>query len=444
MSQVVFEYDYLCYESDAVLSARFKLISPRSFEYLEQLCLRQNDEEVQKFLHLRVKSGYKVLQVKNYVGVIFTPTGESVEVLPKTGKKSDDMDKVRQQLLFMLRYLETFRHLLTSDACIETQQMPLLEVFIAQFLQSVHHLVKRGLRSDYQSRQANLAFQKGKLLVAKQIRHNLVNQHHFYVEFDEYLQNRPANRLIRSALRKVVAYTRLARHQKWLRELDFAFADIPLSAVPAQDFQRVKLDRSMNEYRAPLAWAKLILDGMSPLSMQGTAPAPSLLFPMEQVFESYVATVLSAQLDKDYELKLQASHQYLVTHRDRKWFQLRPDLLIKQGDRTLCVLDTKWKLLDLQANHYGLSQSDFYQMLAYGQNYLQGSGDIVLIYPAHDDFNQAVDKPFEYCAPGGERALRVWVVPFEIDVDGQSRIIWPEPRPETVRGLFKQEFLIQK
>ena len=76
------------------------------------------------------------------------------------------------------------------------------------------------------------------------------------------------------------------------------------------------------------------------------------------------------------------------------------------------VLDTKWKLLDgAKANgseKYGLSQADFYQLHAYGQNYLDGRGDVVLIYPRTDAFDQALPV-FEFPKSSG---LRLWVLPF--------------------------------
>ena len=36
---------------------------------------------------------------------------------------------------------------------------------------------------------------------------------------------------------------------------------------------------------------------------------------------------------------------------------------------------------------YGLSQADFYQLQAYGLSYLDGDGDVVLIYPKTASFN---------------------------------------------------------
>ena len=122
----------------------------------------------------------------------------------------------------MLRHLRAFRHIETEEALITAKQMPLMEVFIRQFLQSVNHLIKQGLRSEYVRREDNQPFMKGKLLHSQQLKHNFVNRHRFYVEYDEYLQDRPVNRLLHSALKKVAGYTRSNASQKLCRELSFA------------------------------------------------------------------------------------------------------------------------------------------------------------------------------------------------------------------------------
>ena len=100
---------------------------------------------------------------------------------------------------------------------------------------------------------------------------------------------------------------------------------------------------------------------------------------------------------------------------DEGWFQLKPDLLLTDSTVNRMVLDTKWKLIDGSKDNsrdkFGLSQADFYQMYAYGQTYLQGDGDIVLIYPKTADFNQAL-KVFKF--PESEK-LRLWVLPFCLD-----------------------------
>ncbi|MCH1929553.1 McrC family protein [Shewanella sp. A25] len=436
MHTTVFEYGYLTFESAANQELGAELISVHAFEYLKQVLLSSEAPENNKYLALIKRYGYELIQVKNYVGVLFTPTGEHIEVLPKVGRNRLDCTQAvhesREMLLLMLQHLGSFRYLASNQANISSKQMPLLEVFIEQFLHSVSLLVKKGLRSDYVSNNDNLYFQKGKLLVSKQQRHNLINKHKFFVEYDEYLLDRPANRLIKSALAKLVNVAQLASNQRLLRELQFVFADVPFSQSVKQDIGSLKLDRSMQDYHVPIAWSKLVLEGVSPLSMKGDHSALSLLFPMEAVFESYVASVLRTQLVAGVELATQARSQYLVSHDEQDKFQLKPDLLVTLHDKSNLVLDTKWKLLDLNALNYGLSQADFYQMFAYGHKYLSGKGDLVLIYPQTETFEFPIKEPF--CFADG---LRLWVIPFHISLEGRSRLVHCHDDTELTKLLGK-------
>jgi 5-methylcytosine-specific restriction enzyme subunit McrC len=111
-------------------------------------------------------------------------------------------------------------------------------------------------------------------------------------------------------------------------------------------------------------------------------------------------------------LRTQARSHHLVRHLGKDWFRLKPDFVVRHGNQDLMVLDTKWKLLDsLKVNgkdKYGLAQSDFYQLQAYGQTYLDGKGDVVLIYPKTAAFDQPLPV-FEFPKTKG---LRLWVLPF--------------------------------
>jgi 5-methylcytosine-specific restriction enzyme subunit McrC len=423
----VFEYGFL---SSVVSDNRCAKVSPDAFKYLESLCLNQASE-MKHFLRLRSYSGERALQLKHYVGVIQIPNGEQIEVLPKVGKVSNEatadkltIDNSRKSLLNMLKTMNGFRHIESADAQVNQHKMPLFEVFIRQFLQSVNQLVKRGLRSDYVSKQDNLLFLKGKLLTSQQLKYNLVNKHKFCVEYDEYMLDRPANRLIHTALNKIAKYSKNNAHQRLCRELSFAFNDIPVSHNIKRDFAQVKLNRGMSYYQTPLAWARLILEGMTPIAMQGSANAISLLFPMHDIFESYVGSVLRKQLPDNYSLKEQARSEYMVKHGDKDWFNLKPDFLIKEGDTNRLVLDTKWKLLDARddngSDKYGLSQNDFYQMFAYAHKYLTGNNrQLILIYPKTDKFSETITDSFDFSDD-----IKLWVVPFDVsaDVDDSERI----------------------
>lgn len=421
----IFEFDVLVAAGSGVVGGDgLHVVPPDVHAWLEGKCLRSSEQGEAAWLRIGQRRGRRVVQVTSYVGVIQAPSGYQIEVLPKVGKAiGGGATEARQLLIEMLCCLQGFRHVRTNSAEIAAARMPLLEVFISEFLRAADAVVKRGLRGDYLSRQDNLFALRGKLLMAPHLRHNLFRADRFFTEHDEFSVDRPENRLLHAALRRVLAVTSSEANQRMARELQFVFADVPVSHRPDNDFQRVRLDRGMNSYGDALAWARLILDGISPLTGSGDNRAPSLLYPMEAVFEAFVAKHLAAQFSHPLSLRTQTSSHHLVRHLGQKWFRLKPDLLVRERERNRLVMDTKWKLLDgSKANgtdKYGLSQADFYQLNAYGQNYLDGEGDVVLIYPK----TTAFDAPLPVFKFPKSEGLRLWVLPFCL----RSRRLLPPP-----------------
>lgn len=410
----IYEYDALIAATHTVVGAEgLHSIPENVYGWLEAQCLRAAEDGEAVWLRMAQRRGRRVVQVTSFVGVIRAPDGFQIEVLPKVGKViGGGIAEARQLLIEMLRCLHGFRHIQTDSAKISAVGMPLLEVFIAEFLHAVESVIKRGLRSDYSTRQDNLFALRGKLLMSPHLRQNLYRADRFFTEHDEFETDRPENRLLHSALRRVLVLTASQTNQQLARELQFVFADIPASQDTRGDFKRVRLDRGMGAYADALAWARLILDEESPLTGAGEHRAPSLLFPMEAVFEAFVAKHLARQLERPFTLKMQTRSFSLVRHQGQDWFRLKPDLLVRESATDQLVLDTKWKLVDgTKANgseKYGLAQADFYQLHAYGQSYLDGEGDVVLIYPKTDTFSHPLPV-FEFPKSKG---LRLWVLPF--------------------------------
>jgi 5-methylcytosine-specific restriction enzyme subunit McrC len=410
----IYEFDALVPPTtDAKTLEDVHVVPEPVFKWLEEQCLRLVDNEETSWLRLTQRRGRRAVQLKSFVGVILTPHGYQIEVLPKVGKSIGGSEvEARQCLINMLSCLPGFRHVETDSASLLAARMPLWEIFVTEFLGAVEHVVKRGIRSDYVRRQGNLFALRGKWLIAQHLRENLHRADRFSVEYDEFSTDRPENRLLHAALDRVLALTTSPTNQRLARELDFVFADVPPSPRPWIDFQQVRIDRSMGHYSTALAWARLILNEQSPLTGAGSHQAPSLLFPMESVFEAFVARHVARQLARPFVLRSQASSHHLIRHRGEDWFRLKPDLVIRDDNRHVLVLDTKWKLLDSSkangTDKYGLSSSDFYQLHAYGQSYLDGAGDVILIYPKTAGFDQPLPV-FEFPKTSG---LRLWVVPF--------------------------------
>lgn len=381
------------------------------FNWLEKQALRISEAEIPLWIRLTQRMGKRAVQVKSFVGVIRAPDGYQIEILPKIGKVTSE-ESARTLLIEMLCCLGPFRHIQTDNAILLARKMPLIEVFISEFLHTVKNIIKRGIRSDYHVCVDNLYALRGKIQMSAHLSKNLCRRDRFFTEYDEFSSNRPENRLIHSALKCVMDWTNSHENQQLARELSFTFSDIPFSESPGLDFAKIRLDRGMNYYQTGLAWARLILNENSPLTGSGENSAPSLLFPMETVFEAFVSRHLSYQFSKIFRLRSQARSISLVNHLDQKWFRLKPDMLLQSSKINHMVLDTKWKLIDISKKNgsekYGLNQGDFYQLYVYGQTYLDGKGDVVLIYPKTDNFSEPLPVFVFPKTPD----LRLWVLPF--------------------------------
>jgi len=351
------------------------------------------------------------LKLDNYVGVLETPCGTVIEILPKHFEEGDCIQQSRALLKRMIQKSLNLPTRKVGATALERFDAPLTEWVMSSFLEALDHLIKRGLRFDYQRIEEEQRYLRGQLNTARQMRQPPGRQHYFQIRHDVFLPDRPENRLLKTALDIVCKTTQDPSNWRLSHELRSLLLEIPASRDVAQDFKQWRHDRLMAHYQPVKPWCELIIQQQTPLAIAGEWQGMSLLFPMEKLFERYVAACLRDSLPSDATLHTQRRSEYLCVHESQRVFQLRPDLMITQGDKSW-VLDTKWKRLDSgqRSKNYGLGQADFYQMFAYGHKYLGGQGDLVLIYPMRAAFREALPV-FEYSAK-----LKLWVVPFDLEL----------------------------
>lgn len=418
----VYEYARLYRDNHTELVDGNLCLSGKKFDALKKLIISGDDDHHQIFRY-GFENRVEVLVCQNYVGVICLPDGDQIEILPKTHRlTSDSLNEsskisARHNLVKMLKATRYLPGKIASTAALDVTKMPLLDIFIQLFLNEVSGLVKRGISRHYQHQEDNLPYMKGKLLVSQQLRTNLVMKHRHYMEFDELTSNRAENRLIRSALNW--AFKRVQGETEHLcQELLFHFTDIPESKAIMQDMQAWQRGRHLRHYESVLPWLEMIFNEQSPTSVDGTNQMLSLLFPMERVFEDYVAQKLKEQFP-EFGIKTQVKAHSLITHTpfnsivEKKLFQLKPDLHIRVNNRVI-IADTKWKLINenLPNKKYNISESDIYQMLAYNQTYQKEeveSAEIWLIYPMSEMFTKRIPV-FVF-----DNGTVIKVIPFDID-----------------------------
>ncbi len=383
---ILYEHGSLYVDNTERSDDTFVGVRQTVFNEVKQFVL-ENSDDASFFLKPGYSKGYKeTLKASQWVGVIETKSGVTIEILPKIGKVSDEQS-TRNLFLKMLKELRNSPFKQFDTASLKTQKMHLLEVFISMFCEELSKLVQRGLKSDYISREENSKFLKGRLKLSDHIRKNIVHKERFFVEFDEYLQNRIENRIIKSTLQFLYKKTSNGSNKKRIREFLFVFDEITPVHDSASAFKKVRIDRQMKDYEQILQWCKLFLKRESFTSFKGKSVAFALLFDMNRVFEDYVAHCLKKD-DSIKELRTQVSEKSLLINPTR--FRLKPDLKYTNEGQNI-IGDTKWKLL---TSSRGMSQSDIYQMYAYGNKY-DDIKEIHLIYPWNEDFPQEREYQFD-------------------------------------------------
>ena len=178
-----------------------------------------------------------------------------------------------------------------------------------------------------------------------------------------------------------------------IKNLLNSFSEVSESTDITGDFDKYVPDRNMKDYTTALMWCRVFLLGKSFSAFSGSEVAFALLFPMETLFESYIAQKLRKFLNpKDFTVSAQDRSFHLFDY--PRQFLMKPDIVVKRKrDGAVFVLDTKWKLLSQAKANYGISQADMYQMYAYQKKYQ--AENISLLYPVTDTLNTDRQIPFQ-------------------------------------------------
>ncbi|MFY9107046.1 McrC family protein [Aliarcobacter cryaerophilus] len=363
------EFEYLQYKDNT----KDNFIKKETFDSLEKFVLE--NEKTAQYLKITTKNGFgKVLQAQNYVGVIQTKDGTTIEILPKI--KNATIEKSKDILIKMLKTLKNSPFKNLSVANLKSSKIPLFEIFISMFLEELTVLVRNGIKSDYISKEENLKFLKGKLKISEQIKYNTIHKERFFVQYEEFISNRVENRLIKTTLQFLYNKSKLNKNQQRIREFLFVFDEIEISHNIKTDFSKIKLNRQMKDYEQVLLWCKTFLFENSFSPYKGNDIAFALLFDMNLLFESFVYSYLKKSSNFQY-IKSQDRTHHLAYENGIGRFRLKPDIVINGGK---IIADTKWKILSEDKAYNGVLQDDMYQLYAYGTKY-DNCEKIYLIYP---------------------------------------------------------------
>ena len=326
---------------------------------------------------------HKGLQAGQVVGILAIP-GLTVEILPKIDYEQ------RSTRMALVRMLNVAYDLRIADGELTTlskQHFDLLEILIQMFANRLLVAVRRGLPRRYLTHHDDLRLLKGKLDVTRQFTRLAVRTDLVACYYDELSPDTPLNRVLKATVLRLSGLSRSSTNIRTLNELKIRFDAVGNSSNPLGE--RVRLDRTNNAYHELYHWAYLFLKGDYQTTSDGSMRGFSLLFAMNDLFESFIGNSLKkvfAGIRGSRVLLQDSSHSALLNENKREIFKLRPDVVIKTSNQRTIVLDTKWKrLVPKQDNtKFGIEQSDIYQMMAYAHAYQPSR--LILLYPWHREF----------------------------------------------------------
>lgn len=372
--------------------------------FIEEFVGSEEETDVMDFMKVyktKDRNLGTVVKVNNYVGLIQLKSGYKIEILPKIDFIDDkDKNKTKEIFLKMLRSLKDFLGKNFKNADLKISKMNLYEIFISMYLNDVRVLVKNGLKSTYVVKEDNIKFYKGKLQVSQHIKMNLVHKERFYMVYDEFLVDRAENKLVKATLLKLQKLTSSSQNSKEIRQLLIAFELVETSTNYEKDFSKVSIDKNTKDYANLMKWSKVFLLNKSFTSFSGKVSSRAILFPMEKVFESYIAQQVRKKfLPDNWEVSIQDNGYHLFVEKNasnsRPIFSLKPDIVLKKENK-IVILDTKWKrLISESRKNYGISSADMYQMYAYAKKYEENGiiPEVYVIYPKTDVMKES--KYFE-------------------------------------------------
>jgi 5-methylcytosine-specific restriction enzyme subunit McrC len=330
------------------------------------------------------------VRAQQVVGVI-AARGVIVEILPKIdGAESDS--SVRRRLIQMLSValdLEIADGALTE---LGTQNENLLEVLIRLFCDLLFAALHRGLPRRYVGHEDDLPALRGRLDVQRQFTVRAASPQLLACRYDDLSPDIALNQIMKAAVSRLAAHSRLDENRRRLAELALAFADVRALPVKSLPWGDVQIDRTNRSWEQLFALARLLLREQFQTTTAGDATGFALLFEMNTLFEEFVGRMLRRQLAPGgFAVRLQGPHNHALLEEvsGTPRFRTIPDILVTRNGTRAVVIDTKWKRLKGRVDDAkdGVGQPDVYQMMAYAHVY--HCERLMLLYPYHDGLGGA-------------------------------------------------------
>lgn len=363
--------------------------------------------------------GRRTLGARQIVGVL-AADGVALEILPKIdvpGLGDDAVyGQIRRRLVHMLSVAMDLDVAVGAITELSWQNETLLEILIGLFARKLADELRKGMPRRYLGQEDDLTAVRGQLDLTRQFTALASRPDRLACRYDDLSPDIVLNQIMKAAVERLIRVSASSENQRRLRELAFNYADIASAPPSALGWGSLNLDRTNSRWRELVELARLLLGDRFQTTSSGETRGISLMFDMSRLFEAYVARQLKKALaGTDLTVHPQGGRLYCLEESETGAgrFMTKPDILVKRKGMVELIIDTKWKRVarEIDDPKRGVSQTDVYQMLAYGQLY--DCANLLLLYPHHSKLEATVGVFGAHRVTGTTKTLRGATVRLE-------------------------------
>lgn len=364
----------------------------------------EDDNRFQPFLNFDNNQ----VRANNFVGFIQTDD-DLIEIYPKVFKNCENAKDYKELMLrhifFWFSYCRKWKFPFnqTTLDIREIKEFPelIINVIANQFFDTIS---KQPL-TIYQLVEEVFQTPRGSINFKRYLNNGIStgNYHKIDCDYEPFLIDNKVNRIIKYCSRLLLLKTRYAENQRILQDVVFILDEVEDLPCTIQDVERINFNPFFEDYASLMNSCNMILSQQLYSNNLYNLSQWCLLFPMEYIFEDFIAGFLQDRFSRKWKIEYQKSDKYLaVNDSGKKVFNMQQDIFLtsKEDPGLKIIIDTKYKLRDINYKtdiKKGISQNDLYQMVSY--SFRRECSDVLLVYPNISD--NKINRPDKFTIDSG-------------------------------------------
>lgn len=274
-----------------------------------------------------------------------------IEVLPKADSDKSMENRAERArewhgiLISLLRYSGLFDVKGFDSADLSIQNRSLLDIVFDKYLDAVSVLIAQGLVKKYRPVNKNRTVIKGRIDFSSNLRENIAHAEKIVTIADEYDPFNLLNHVLKLAVEISMMYAPSTSTKARARTLALYFADWPNMPISTKQLDAIQFDKKTIRYLSAYKLARLLISRYNPDLSTGSEKVFSILFDMNDLWESAMFIRLKKECATRLDLKIHGqSGKSFWCSESGTTKKVRPDIVISRDDKTTFIIDTKWKV----------------------------------------------------------------------------------------------------